>query len=31
MTNKLMPHAAFHPEGALQNFCLFTVKGKVLF
>lgn len=31
MTNKLMPNAAFCPEGALQNLRIFTVKGKVLF
>lgn len=31
MNNKLMPNAAFHPEGSLQNFCLLTVKGNVLF
>lgn len=31
MTNKWMPNAAFCLKGSLQNFCLFTAKGKVLF
>lgn len=31
MTNKWMPNAAFCLEESLQNFCLLTAKGKVLF